>query len=146
MSETSQLQDLLRGALLAYSSEMPVSAETLAGVVIDQIDAEGSAPILVRWGCVLELRQLARPMLRREFEQQDIDQAQGELFEGLQDRYPGVGDHKGMYVPRQMMTLPDYDANIARLRHEAEAKQKHADALAAERDEKVRLGFFADAA
>ena len=145
MSETTQLQDLLRKALSEYSADMPVSAETLAGVVIDEIDEKHSAPILVRWGCVLELRQLARPMLRREFEE-ETENKQPDLFGGLQDRYPGYGEHKGMYMPRSMMTAEDYAGNIARLGREADAKQKHRDALQAEFDAKMAAGFFATAA
>jgi hypothetical protein len=145
MSDTSQLQDLLRGALLSYSSDMPVSAESLSATVIESLDPHEAAPALVRWGCVLELRQLARPLLRREFEVEKSD-AHQDMFEGLQDRYPGTGDHKGLYMPRQMMTEADYLANIARLENEAQAKQQHADALRAEYMEKLSMGILRSAA
>jgi len=142
MNETHQLQNLLRNALVSYSADMPVSAESLSATVIDEIDPQHAAPVLVRWGCVLELRQLARPMLRREYEEKD--ERQQEMFDALQDRYPGAGKNKGSYIPRHMMTAKDYMANIERLRNEARAKLKHADALEAEYLEKVSSGTLSE--
>lgn len=144
MNPTNELNDLLRVALCEYSSDMPVSAEALADTAVRSIDPTDLSPRLIKWAGILELRQLARQILRREYgNESDIDNdAQYELFDSLQDRYPGAGNNKGSYIPRDLMTIEDYEVNIARLRNEASAKLKHADALERELNDKLASNAF----
>lgn len=146
MSRTNELKDIIRDALLSTSDDVSVSAESIAAMAISRLDPKDKAPALVAWGCVLELRQLAREMLRRTYEpHEENEPEQLTIFTGdLQDRYPGVGSHKGLYVPRLQMSYSDRMYNIKRLRKEADAKLKHADALEAETMAMQDAGFFAE--
>jgi len=135
MSATKELIDRLRAAQESYSADLPISAEIIANQVISDIDREGLSPDLVRWAAILELRQLVRPLLRKEYEDEESPQNELPGFQ-LQDRYPGSGDRKGLYLPRGMMSFEDYSANIERLDKESAAKKKHARALESERDTK----------
>ena len=144
MSHTTEIQGILSAIILGFDSELPISAEAVAAEAIDKMDPDNESPVLVRWGCVLEVRQLSRAILRREYEEDGIEGRQGDMFAGiLQDRYPGFGDHAGKYMPRELMSQEDYERNIARLRREAEAKQEHADALQAEMDARFGVGYMA---
>jgi hypothetical protein len=132
MSHTNDLQDVLRSLICNYSADIPVSAESVSADAMRTLDPNDISPVLVQWACVLELRQLARAILRNEYENDPGQPEQGQLFTRLQDRYPGFGDRDGTYLPRAMMTPEDYAGNIDRLRREAKAKQAHADKLEAE--------------
>lgn len=90
---------------------------------------------LIWIGCHLELRQIARSLLRKRFEPED-DGKDGcdELFPDLQWRYPAArsaNEPEPSYILREMMSDTDVGYNVARLRAEAAAKNQHADALEA---------------
>jgi hypothetical protein len=94
------------------------------------------SPSVVYGGCHLQCRQIAREQLRRRFDPygKDANPAQHELWPELQIRYPSVRtakDAEPEYVLLELMTAADIDFNVARLRSEAVAKLKHADALEA---------------
>jgi hypothetical protein len=84
-------------------------------------------------GCHLELRQLARASLRARFEPETEDGVErAELFPDLQPYYPTA--RKGeepLYVVLEDLSDDDVAYNVARLRSEAGAKLRHADALEA---------------
>lgn len=90
---------------------------------------------LVYIGCHLELRQIARGILRQQFEPENEDEhTEHPLFPGLQWRYPvRRADPKDEPQYELLELLSDDDAlyNIDRLRSEAEKKLKHADRLEA---------------
>lgn len=144
MTATDDLLNLLRRELIAYDNSRSVSAEILADEAFKKIDPDEMSPPLAAWSCVLNLRQMSRQLLRREYEPQPEESGQISLFDGLQERYPGVGDHKGVYVPRMQMSYADRMHNIRRLRKEAEAKLAHADALEAETEKLKSLGFWSE--
>jgi hypothetical protein len=81
------------------------------------------------------LRQIARQLLRQRFEPDDQTlSVQHELWPDLQPRYPKASSPKTEepeYVLLEHMTREDIDYNVARLRNEANAKLRHADALEA---------------
>lgn len=88
---------------------------------------------LIYIGCHLYLRQLARGICASTFEDQE-GLAQHDLFPALQRRYPvarAAGSEEPQYVKLELMTEADVEYNVSRLRMEANAKQKHADALEA---------------
>ena len=137
MNPSNELNRLIGYALNKYSSDMPVSAESLADVVIRKIDEDEKSPELVRFGCVLELRQMARALLRKEYRERLDDDSHPYFFGGLQDLYPGSGKRKGQYLPRSMMSVDDYKENAERLRKEGRAKLLHADELESEMNERI---------
>lgn len=144
MSGIEELTNEVRKAVLAYGPEDPVSPEIISDAVIRGIDPDDDAPTLVRWGCILELRQIARGVLRRTY---DGEPGQDGLFDDdLPEKMPGYGDHKGLYVPRSQMTLTDYEGNIDRYEKELESKQRKLDKLRAEFEAKRDAGLFSEAA
>jgi hypothetical protein len=146
MASTDDLLNLLKRHLLASAPAHSVSPELLADTAYRNLDPDEVSPPLVAWACVLELRQMARQLLRRTYDGAQDEAGQGDLFTGLQDRYPGTGEHRGLYVPRAQMTYTDRLFNIARLRREAQAKLAHADALEAETAELRAQGYWAECA
>jgi hypothetical protein len=142
MTNTDDLLQVLRAALVSYNDDDAVSAISLADEAMKQIDPDGKSPSLVAFGCSLAPRQMARSLLRKTYEEREEHSIQEDLFGGLQDRYPGTGNHKDLYVPRMQLTRDDRYFNIHRLEREAAAKQRHADALRAETEELEASGFF----
>jgi hypothetical protein len=102
------------------------------------IDPRRVAPPLVHLGCHLEMRQIARGILREWFEGDEEEfsaSAQHELFPLLQRRYPVQrmrgGSDEPQYERLEDLSDADLRFNVARLRREADAKLHHADALEA---------------
>lgn len=96
------------------------------------INTQTHAP-LIYVGCHLYLRQIARAQCRGMFEADDPKpEAQHQLFPDLQWRYPiarTVPGEEPVYVQLERLTETDVIYNVNRLRNEANAKLKHADAL-----------------
>jgi hypothetical protein len=90
---------------------------------------------LVYIGCHLQLRQIARGVLRERFEPEldDGETVQHPLFPGLQWRYPipHAEGEEPQYVLLDLLTDEQIDYNIERIRSEVEAKQRHIDILVA---------------
>lgn len=82
-------------------------------------------------GCLMHACQIARELLRKQFEKQPEETSQHHLFPELQWRYPVEHTSKSEpeYVLLEDMTDADIKYNVSRLRTEAETKLKHADAL-----------------
>lgn len=136
-AEESQLSNLVARIVELRGGSLTISPAWIATESLNEIDPGNVAPPLVRLGCHLHLRQLARAHCRKRWgthreDPNDIDQ--GELFEGLQWRYPTVrskSQDEPEYILRDHMSRDDVDYNVARLRAEARAKLAHADALEA---------------
>jgi len=93
---------------------------------------------LIRFGCLLELRQIAREILRRthlnghsknaaDEEVETQSSFQGDDFSLLQMRYPRAhknGRPQG-YVLRDEMTEVDWEWNLVNLKSEGEVRLKH---------------------
>jgi hypothetical protein len=89
---------------------------------------------LIWLGCHLELRQIARALLARRFDPIKDNGLRDDLFPQLQWRYPTARSaffDEPEYILRDLMGSDDVGYNVARLRAEADAKSKHADALEA---------------
>lgn len=145
-SLTKQLEDTLRQCLEIVYNEVAISPAMLASCAINKLDSDNVSPILVQWGCNLELRQMARAMLRREFDPliDKNDDHQPELFTGLQAKYPCKRNGENVYVDRMRLTKEERLFNIERMSREIDAKTQHRDALQAETDELDVNGFFAE--
>ena len=138
---TNKLMECLSECLVELEKNVDVSPSILAHACLKKLDPTDVSPALVGWACTLELRQLARGMLRPK-ESPKIGQE--DLFTGLQERYP-VAHKNGddpVYRLREHLSLEDRWFNIERLRREADAKHKHADALQAETDLLEQQGYF----
>lgn len=123
--------------------DIPMSAASLAKCALDIMDPENISPALVSYACNRELRQIARQLLRREFDpstKESTDQV--EMFDKLQDRYPAHRNGELLYVPRMQLTYEERMFNVERMQREIESKQKHADALMAETQSMLEAGFF----
>lgn len=97
------------------------------------LDPDNISPPTVALGCDLQLRQLARHILRSKFMDED-EIGQDDLFPTLQARYPTArskGWEEPEYILRDQMSDDDIGYNVHRLRQEAQAKMHHADALEA---------------
>jgi len=145
MTNTDDLIVALQKHLIAFKADTPISAEWLASSALKDLDPEDEAPTLVSFGCNLQLRQMARDLLRKTYDPIAAESPQSEMFEKLQDRYPGFGRNKGKYIPRHLMTLEDRQGNIDRMTREVKAKLEHRDALQAETDELIKAGAFSEA-
>lgn len=113
-----------------------VSPTVIATEAMALIDPEQVSPLLVRLGCHLQLRQISRELLRTHFSPaaERHRRENPSLFPELQERYPtakSANSDEPEYILRDYMTEEDVRYNVARLRSEAEAKLKHADALEA---------------
>jgi hypothetical protein len=97
---------------------------------------------LVYLAAHLHLRQIARHVCRKQFDDDDadaLDPAQQEMFPGLQSRYPTAhsGKQEPSYVMRDAMTAKDVTFNVKRLRHEGATKLGRARALEAWRHRRL---------
>lgn len=144
---TEQVMQILRNqydkALRKDSDQ--INPAWLAAGAYEKMDPSTRAPILVRYTSSLQLRQMARGLCRKEHETQEAESEQHEMFE-LQAYYPAQRNGEEVYVKRAELTLAERQANITRLRAEAESKSKHADALQAETDALMAKGYFAEQA
>lgn len=97
---------------------------------------------LIYIGCHLQLRQIARSICGKKWENDDDSTEQHEMFPGLQKRYPicRIAGEEPAYRRLEDMSSEDYDYNINRLRAEANEKQAHADRLEAH---KIQIGVSA---
>lgn len=145
MKDSDKLCELVSKCLENTSSELGVSATYLAACAIKEIDPDNKSPHLVQWGCVLQLRQFARQILRKEYEPENEGiSSQQEMFEQLQERYP-VNRGEKEYMPRIKMTLEERRETADRFRRISESYAAHANALDAETDELQSQGFFDEA-
>lgn len=134
-TEGKELADLVLGVIERHRDEVRVSPSWVANEVMEHLDPERVSVELVYAGCHLELRQIARGLLRGKFDPPGapIEEEQHDLFPELQKRYP-VPRKRGeepVYVLLEHLTPPEAAFNVSRLRGEAGAKLRHADALEA---------------
>ena len=132
--ETSQLVAILSRIVDTRRGERAINPSWVATEALIEIDPEAKSPLLVRVACHLELRQLARGLLREVFERGESVDDSHPLFPELQWRYPQAsrkGDAEPSYVLLDEMTPKDIGYNVDRLRMEGRAKLAHADRLEA---------------
>lgn len=134
MNDETKLRALLSEIYEFRTDEIRVSAAWLATEAMQRLDPNKTAPTLVYLAAHLQLRQLARSLFRHKFEADDDGEVeQHELFPDLQRRYPAAHstDAEPEYVLLEHLTQEDVAFNVHRLRAEADAKMRHADALEA---------------
>jgi hypothetical protein len=137
--EASGLIDIIARILELRRNHDRISPSWVATEAWQQLDPRRSIQRrhpLVYIGCHLQLRQLARELLRKTFEGEELagERSQHELFPILQARYPSARSkdwEQPEYIRLDVLTEADADYNVERLRAEGRAKLKHADALEA---------------
>ena len=135
--EAQALANIIAKIIHTRRDQIRISPNWVATEAMMTLDPRRQSVPLVYLGCHLELRQLARSALRLHFEEASPTEdefAQSELFPDLQWRYPverKKTDTEPEYVLLEVMTDKDIRFNVRRLRKEANAKLKHADALEA---------------
>ncbi len=134
----SDLRNVVLAIIDARKADQRLSPAWIASeamVKLDAADLQKSKPLVYR-AAYLQLRQIARQVCRKQFDQdkeEALDPAQQEMFPGLQSRYP-TAHSKGeepSYVLRQAMTSEDVIFNVNRLRRDGKTKLGRANALEA---------------
>jgi hypothetical protein len=117
---------------LAVISPSKVATEAMQKLGADWMQG-GDYP-LVYLGCHLQLRQIARGLLRQQFEpEEDEEKITHPLFPELQWRYP-IAHPKGeepQYRLLELLSPNDWEFNVNRLRSDARSRLNHADKLVA---------------
>lgn len=136
-SLTNKLHDSLAECLTQVDGEVEISPELLAHCAIKKLDPKGNAPQLVEWAANLELRQMARALLRKTYDSlaPKPDIGQEDMFEGLQEKYPCKRRGEIVYVDRMRLSLDEREFNISRLKKEGQSKLEHASALQTETED-----------
>lgn len=135
--EQTRARELVLQVYEARRSHVRVSPSWLATECMQTLDPERTSHPIEYTMAHLQFRQLARNICSGRWEREDSvagDIDQHELFPDLQTRYPVAGrsaDQEPEYVLLEHMTEADVTFNVSRLRSEARAKLKHADALEA---------------
>lgn len=131
--QDNRLHDAVGIAYEKYKEQGMVSPSLLATLAMAEIGFTIKMHELAYLGCHLYLRQVARSFCNKKFD--PIETVEDELFpETLQQRYPKCPvdrDDEPVYILLDLMTDQDVDYNVSRLRKEASAKLRHADALEA---------------
>lgn len=128
-----RLYHIIRQVYDSHSDRPSVSPAWLATEAMESIHFPRDLHEVGYEGCHLQFRQIARSFCRRHFDPSET--VEDDLFpETLQQRYPlrpRENDEEPQYVLLDTLEEPDLDYNVERLRKEARAKLRHADALAA---------------
>jgi len=152
MSAESRSLASVLSRIIELQRDVPrINPSAVASAALLELDPKRVSVPAVLAGCHLALRQIARRLLRKRFEEPDEDDEddedavepeqsqhdgdapepeQADLFPQLQSRYPS-SRQSGEYVLREQMSAADLSFNVGRLRKEGATKSKHADALEA---------------
>jgi hypothetical protein len=108
----------------------------IATEVMLELDPDRVSPHLVYVGCVYQLRQIARGILRDRFDPSDKPSQDDvpDLFPELQPRYPeapheNARNEDPVYVRLEYLRAADVAFNVERMRRSARTLLKHADKL-----------------
>jgi hypothetical protein len=140
--ESSALYEAISRVCDGYAERKGIHPAWLATETMVAIGFPHDLHPLGYLGCHLQLRQMARQFCRKKFD--PAEATEDDLFEGtLQPRYPrhsANAEDEPEYILLDFLTSDDVDFNVARLRKEARAKLKHADALEAFGQQKFQYG------
>lgn len=134
-SEGKLLYDTIRSVYASHSDRPSVMPAWLATETMIVIGFPRDLHPLGYLGCHLQLRQIARSFCRKNFD--PAETIENDLFpDTLQPRYPkhfyvSSSEKEPEYVLLDLLEKSDVEFNVDRLRREARAKLRHADALEA---------------
>jgi len=131
-----QLKAIIERVYERRRDQISVNPSWLATEAMQEIDPEKKSPELAYRAAHLQLRQMARGLCRKQWEDdtEDSERDQHELFPDLQRRYPTArssGWEEPEYILLEHLTKRDVDYNVVRLRREGATKLRRADALEA---------------
>jgi hypothetical protein len=136
MTDEEQLAQAVQTIIERHSDLVAISPAWVATAAMQVIEFPRDLHALGYAGCHLELRQMARSKLRRQFDPvtraDDAADYGEDLFpDTLQDRYPRHPRSmcEPEYVQRARMSRDDLDYNVERMRRAGSALLRHADAL-----------------
>lgn len=132
INDEQKLRDILVRMYERRSGEIRISPAWIATEAMSELDPDKTAPTLVYRAAHLQLRQMARSICRKKFED-DGEAEQHEIWPDLQTRYPAAHstDAEPEYVLLEHLSEADKTYNVNRLRREGRAKLDRADALEA---------------
>ncbi len=139
MGTEKELSEIIRRLYGARSDQERISPSWLATEAMLELDPDRVSPNLVYGAAHLELRQVARGILRKIPEDKE---EQHDLFPDLQKRYPVArsSNEEPEYVLLEKMTEEDVSWNVHRLRTEGNTKLRKADALEAWWEDQAQTG------
>lgn len=139
-----KLSNYINTAIDSHCGEISISPSFIAQKVIAAIDPQGTSQPLVTYGFNLQIRAVARGILRHAFDPLSNEQntLQAEMFTELQSRYPAKRNGDFVYVLRAEMSLEERQLIPKRLRTDADSRLKHARAFEAETSTLITQGFF----
>jgi hypothetical protein len=133
-NEDTPARELILSIYERHRHQDRVSPAWLATEAMCALDPARTSHPLEYMMAHLQFRQLARSVCAGRWERGEPGQSeQHDLFPVLQSRYPisRVDNQEPEYIRLELMSDADVEFNILRLRSEAMAKLKHADALEA---------------
>lgn len=144
--EASSLNEIVSLLIQKQKDEPRISPSSIATEAMSKLRArwmnKPQEYPLVYLGCHLQLRQIARGLLREWFEpNEDANKATHPLFPELQARYPmaRMEDQEPTYILLEQLAPTDWRFNVRRLRADAESRLRHASALEAWGFEKFKF-------
>jgi len=118
-----------------------VSPQMLSSRLLDTLDPEHEVHELIRHGCDMEFRQVARKICSAAHNSAQSQAEQSEMFaeDMLQVFYPVGGDE---YCRRDLLTPQQYEHNENRLEKEGKIKLQHSRVLREERILKLNINYW----
>jgi hypothetical protein len=138
MTDEEKLAQTVQSIIEHNADLVAISPAWVATAAMQAIEFPRDLHALGYAGCHLELRQMARAKLRRQFDPvsliEDAADDGEDLFpDTLQDRYPRrpKRGREPEYVQRTRMSHDDLVYNVGRMRLAGDALHRHANALQA---------------
>ena len=115
------------------SDEVRINPAWLATQAIDEMGDGQKLPPLIYQAAHLQLRQIARSICRKKFDEDGPGKEQHEMFPVLQKRYPAAHSSEAdpEYILLEYLNEKDKTFNVNRLRREGKSKLLHASTLEA---------------
>ena len=136
--KTGIVADVLRQCLAEIESDIAIAPSLLARCALKKLDPTDSTLAVITWIATLQLREMARALLRDTFSDDAVESKQHDMFPGCQAMYPTMRDGESTYVPLKQITPAELQDNIDRLAREVKTKNKHIRALRAYQREMLR--------
>ena len=137
-----KLSIYINQAIEKHGGDISISPTSIAASVVRTLDPNNSTIDIISYGFNMQVRVVARSILGKTFAPKDED-AQHEMFEGLQERYPTAAASDN-YVERHYLTLEQRLYNVERLQKTGLSFIAHSEKLLAETEELDAAGHFAD--
>ena len=138
MTDEEELYAIVRIVVDRAVAVVDVSPAWVATETMQEIGFARATHRLAYAGCHLEVRQIARQLLRGRFDpaeraKESADETDDLFPETLQDRYPRrpKKDEEPVYALRDQLLADDVDYNVERMMRAGQALLKHARALKA---------------